>query len=160
MSIDELENGVPVWIFIVTALATIALAYAVRLFVGSELLINSTRRALERFWARTGVRRGADAPMLTIAWFIVQDVWNNGGYASAASVTKLAFVTAIVALPVAFMWTSEKMGNSFNTAIMLLIFLGVGLTSMMFRFYENFTNGEPVPLVPVDEDDADSFEEA
>jgi hypothetical protein len=160
MSIDELENGVPVWIFVVTALATIALAYAVRLFVGSELLINSTRRSLERFWARTGVRRGADAPMLTIAWFVVQDVWNNGGYASVASITKLAFVTAIVALPVAFMWTSEKMGNSFNTAVMLLVFLGVGLTSMMFRFYENFTNGEPVPLAPVEEDDADSFEEA
>jgi len=158
MSIDELEDGVPVWIFIVTALATIALAYAVRLFVGSELLISSTRRSLERFWSRTGVRRGAEAPVITIAWFVVQDVWINGGSAIVASIVQLSIPIAILALPMAFMWTSENMGSSFNTAVMLLVFLGVGLTTLMFRFYARFSH--PAPLAPIDEDDADFFEEA
>ena len=158
MSIDELEDGVPVWIFIVTALATIALAYAVRLFVGSELLINSTRRSLERFWSRTGVRRGADAPVITIAWFVVQDVWNNGGYSTAASIAKLSFATVVVVVPVAFMWTSENMGSSFNTAVMLLVFLGVGLTTTMFGYYARFS--QPAPSAPVDEDGPEFFEDA
>jgi hypothetical protein len=149
MSIKGLENGVPVWIFVVTALATIALAYAVRLLVGSELLINSTRRSLERFWQRTGVKRGADAPMLTIAWFIAQDVWNNGGSDFAASTAKLLIFTAIIVLPVAFMWTSESMGGSFNTAVTLLLFLGIGLTSLMVSAGAKLW----APLAPVDEDD-------
>jgi hypothetical protein len=131
MSIKELENGVPVWIFVVTALATIALAYAVRLFLGSELLINSSRRSLQRFWRRTGVKPGADAPMLTIAWYITQDVWNNGGSAFASSIAKLLGLTAMIALPTAFMWTSENMGGSFNAAVTLLVFLGIASTSMM-----------------------------
>lgn len=131
MSIDELENGVPVWIFLVTAFATIALAYAVRLFVGSEILIISTRRSLERFWRRTGVRRGAHAPMLTIAWLVAQDVWNNGGSATAASIVKFSFLPAMVALPVAFMWTSEDMGNSFNAAVTLLLVLGIASTPIV-----------------------------
>ena len=158
MSINELGNGVPVWIFVVTALATIALAYAVRFFVGSELLINSTRRSLERFWSSTGVRRGADAPILTIALFVVQDVWNNGGYSTAASIAKFSFVVAILVLPVSLMWTFENMGNSFNTAVMLLVFLGVGSTSMMFRYYARFTH--PAQSAPVDEEDSDYFEDA
>jgi hypothetical protein len=131
MSVDELENGVPVWIFVVTALATIALAYAIRLFVGSELLVNSTRRSFQRFWRRTGAKRGADAPMLTIAWLVAQDVWNNGGSHFATSAAKLASFAAIIALPVAFMWTSENMGSSFNTAVTLLLFVGIALTSIM-----------------------------
>jgi hypothetical protein len=154
MSIDELENGVPVWIFVVTALATIALAYAVRMFVGSELLINSTRRSLERFWRRTGVKRGADAPMLTITLFVAQDVWNNGGSRFAASTAKLSILIAITAVPVVFMWTSENMGSSFNAAVTLLLFLGVGLTPIMVSAVAKFG----APLAPVEEDDPEFTE--
>jgi len=153
MSIDELENGVPVWIFVVTALATIALAYAVRLLVGSELLINSTRRSLERFWRRTGVRRGADAPMLTIAWFVMQDVWNNGGSAIAASIAKFSCLAATLALPVAFMWTSENMGNSFNTAITLLVVLSIASALIMVSVGISVSTS----FETRDEDDSSSF---
>jgi hypothetical protein len=157
MSIDELENGVPVWIFIVTALAMIALAYAVRFFVGSELLINSTRRSLERFWSRTGVRRGADAPILTIAWFVVQDVWNNGGSHLAASAAKLSIRIAFIALPVAFMWTTENMGGSFNTAVTLLLILGIAPTAIMSFGSMSMSTGSW--FAPADEDNPDIVEE-
>ena len=157
MSIDELENGVPVWIFIVTALAMIALAYAVRFFVGSELLINSTRRSLERFWSRTGVRRGADAPILTIAWFVVQDVWNNGGSHLAASAAKLSIRIAFIALPVAFMWTTENMGGSFNTAVTLLLILGIAPTAIMSFGTGSMSTGSW--FAPADEDNPDIVEE-
>lgn len=127
MSINELEDGVPVWMFVVAALVTIALAYAVRLFVGSELLINSTRRSLERFRARTGVRPEADVPTISLVWLVAQDVWKNGG--PATSIPKYLGVTAAIVLPIAFMWTTESMGSSFNTAVTLLVFLG---TASMF----------------------------
>jgi hypothetical protein len=127
MSINELEDGVPVWMFVVAALVTIALAYAVRLFVGSELLINSTRRSLERFRARTGVRPEADVPMISLVWLVAQDVWKNGG--PATSIPKYLGVTAAIVLPIAFMWTTESMGSSFNAAVTLLVFLG---TASMF----------------------------
>jgi hypothetical protein len=154
MSIDELEDGVPVWIFVMTALATMALAYAIRLFVGSELLINSTRRSLERFWRRTGVKRGDDAPILTIALFVAQDVWRSGGHLATA-IAKLSILFAIMALPVAFMWTSENMGSSFNTAVTLLLFLGMGLTAMIF--YAGARRSAALSLV--DEDDSESTED-
>jgi hypothetical protein len=69
--------------------------------------------------------------MLTIAWYITQDVWNNGGSAFASSIAKLLGLTAMIALPTAFMWTSENMGGSFNAAVTLLVFLGIASTSMM-----------------------------
>jgi hypothetical protein len=87
--------------------------------------------------------------MLTIAWFIAQDVWNNGGSDFAASTAKLLIFTAIIVLPVAFMWTSESMGGSFNTAVTLLLFLGIGLTSLMVSAGAKLW----APLAPVDEDD-------
>lgn len=132
MSITELENGVPVWIFVVTALATIALAYAVRLFVGSELLINSTRRSLERFWGTsTGGKRGADAPVLTIALYTAQEIWNSDGFAAGANIARLACFVAMIAVPVAFMWTSESMGSGFNAAVTLLIVLSIASSTIV-----------------------------
>jgi hypothetical protein len=132
MSIKELENDVPVWIFVVTALATIALAYAVRLFVGSELLVNSTRRSVERFWgASSSDKRGFDAPIFTIAWFTAQEIWNDVGLAIVVPVVKFAGLATMIALPVAFMWTSESMGNGFNTAVTLLIVLSIALSMMV-----------------------------
>jgi hypothetical protein len=155
MSVDELENGVPVWIFVVTALATIALAYAVRLFVGSELLVNSTRRSLQHFKARTGLKSEADVPTITLAWLVVRDVWKNGGSAFATSIAKYLGLTVVITLPVAFMWTSQNMGSSFNAAVTLLLFLGIVLTSIMVSAIGKLG----AELAPVDEDDPDSIEE-
>lgn len=131
MSIKELENGVPAWIFVVTAIGTITLAYCVRLVVASELLVNSTRRSLERFWGSSaGGKIGADAPVLTIAWFTAQEIWNNGGAAVAASIVKFSCLAAVIVPPLAWMWTSENMGGSFNTAVTLLIVLSIASALM------------------------------
>ena len=46
MSVYELQNGVPIWTFVVTAFAMVFLAYGVRLLIGNEFLSNSMRRSL------------------------------------------------------------------------------------------------------------------
>jgi hypothetical protein len=156
MSIKELETGVPVWIFVITALATIALAYGVRFFLGSEFLINSTRRSLERFWVTSsGGKHGADAPVLTIAWFTAQEIWNNGGFAMFASIFKFSCVTAMIAIPMAFMWISEDMGNSFNTAVTLFIVLSIASVKMFPAVFDWMVGGGG----EVDEDDHESSED-
>ena len=91
--------------------------------------------------------------MLTIVLFVVQDVWNNGGSHLAASAAKLSILIAIIALPVAFMWTTEDMGGSFNTAVTLLLILGIALTAIMI----SAVTGSP--FAPADEDNPDIAEE-
>ena len=71
MSIREIGDGVPVWIFIITSLVMMSIAYGVRILVGSEILANSTRRSFERFWEITGFKpsNSEKAPMLTVFKF-------------------------------------------------------------------------------------------
>lgn len=93
MSIQELDSGVPVWIFIVTAIAMVTLAYSVRILLGNELLVNNSRRSFAHFWKS------------------IKDV---------ETVTSLA-MTAPVVIPVVFMWTSTNMGRGFKTIVTLLL---------------------------------------
>ena len=125
MSIYELQGGVPVWTFIITALAMVSLAYTVRLSIGSDFLNNSTRRSLERFWTRTGVRRGDSPPLITIILYTVEEVWNSGGSNVVWQIITLMFLLVVTLLPIIFMWTSTGMGTGFNSAITLLMILPV-----------------------------------
>ncbi|KAK5118782.1 hypothetical protein LTR85_007988 [Meristemomyces frigidus] len=79
MSIRELQNGVPVWTFVLSALVMALLSYGIRLIVTSDFIANSSRGALERFWARADVRRGESAPILTFIALTTQEAWSNGG---------------------------------------------------------------------------------
>ena len=58
MSIVELQNGVPVWIFVMTAVAMALLSYAIRLLLASDFTADRSRTALEKLWARPNVRNG------------------------------------------------------------------------------------------------------
>ncbi|KAM0720897.1 hypothetical protein Q7P37_003182 [Cladosporium fusiforme] len=135
MSIHELEDGVPLWIYIVTALMMMALAYSVRLLVESQFSAKITRRWLERFWEHNGIKRSdlGTVPMLTVLRFTVQEIWNSTvrKYLIATAASVLWVIT--VGVPVVFMWTFTDMGNSFKIAITLLLLLSV-LATVSQRF--------------------------
>jgi hypothetical protein len=133
MSIRELDNSVPLWTFIVTALAMVTFAYGVRILVNSQLVANSTRRAFERFWAVTGLEPSDtdSVPMFTIIRFTVQEIWNSTKHtlsANAAGMVGIAgslFLTTPLIIPIIFMWLSTNMGTGFNAVITLLLLLSV-----------------------------------
>jgi hypothetical protein len=133
MSIRELDNSVPLWTFVVTALAMVTFAYGVRILVNSQLVANSTRRAFERFWAVTGLEPNDtdSVPMFTIIRFTVQEIWNSTKHtlsANAAGMVGIAgslFLTTPLIIPIIFMWLSTNMGTGFNAVITLLLLLSV-----------------------------------
>nr|POE72059.1 hypothetical protein CFP56_11935 [Quercus suber] len=155
MQINELAGGVPVWYvaclellpfeysrcllmlyeyrtFVVTALGIAILAYVFRLVLTSEFIADSSRNALEKFWARTGVRRGDSAPVLTLILLIAQEVWRKTGAGYFMKACMVISLTAFVVVPVVFMWTSTRMDVGFDTAMTLFLVLsslglGIGL---------------------------------
>ena len=60
---------------------------------------------------------------MTIVWYIIGEIWNNGGSKLVWQIAGLLFLAAFPVLPIAFMWTSTGMGAGFNTAITLLVVL-------------------------------------
>ena len=140
MSIHELDEGVPVWIFIITALTMVTIAYGVRLLVGSELLVNSTRRAFERFWELTGVKPGDSdkAPMFTIVRFTLQDIWKSIRDSLLAGTAGSIALTAPLVIPIVFMWTSTNMGRGFKTIITLFLLTSVATALLMTFSFRKF----------------------
>jgi hypothetical protein len=139
MSIRELDNSVPLWTFVVTALAMVTFAYGVRILINSQLVANSTRRAFERFWAVTGLEPSNtdSVPMFTIIRFTLQEIWNSTKYtlfANAAGMVGIAgslFLTTPLIIPIIFMWLSTNMGTGFNTVITLLLLLSVATVALI-----------------------------
>jgi hypothetical protein len=123
MSIRELDDGVPVWIFVVTALTMVALAYGVRILIGSDLLVNSTRRSFERFGALTGVNPSDNerAPMFTIIRFTVQEIWKSTKVFLLAGTAGSLALTVPLVIPIVLMWSYTNMGKGFKTVITLFL---------------------------------------
>lgn len=143
MSIRELGDGVPVWVFIITSLVMVSIAYGVRILVGSELLANSTRRSFERFWDLTGVKPSDPdkAPMLTIVRFTVQEIWKSTREALFVGTAGSIALTAPLVIPIVFMWTSTNMGRGFKTIITLFLLTSVATALLMTL---NFKRHGPV----------------
>ncbi|KAK5732589.1 hypothetical protein LTR17_010404 [Elasticomyces elasticus] len=131
IQVKELENGVPVWTFVVTAIAMALLSYGIRLLLASDFLADSSRSALERFWARHNVRRGDNVPWLTLVTLTLQELWRNGGSRFAVACSYVLFVSAFVVIPIAFLWTSTKLDTGFDVA-MTLFLLASGLATLWF----------------------------
>lgn len=130
MSVDELRNGVPIWTFVLAALIFALLAYGIRFIVANDFLTDSSRRALERFWARRNVRRGASIPTLTFVQLTAQEIWDNGGQELFAKCLGLSFLSAFVVVPVGFMWASIGLDTGFKISLTLLLVLsalGIGI---------------------------------
>ncbi|KAK6391785.1 hypothetical protein LTR65_004279 [Meristemomyces frigidus] len=123
MSIRELQDGVPVWTFVISALVMASLAFGIRFIVASDFIANSSRGALERFWARRNVRRGESAPVLTLVTLTAQEVWRNGGADIFVRCSLALFISAFIVVPVAFVWTSTSLDVGFNIAMTLLFVL-------------------------------------
>lgn len=133
MSIRELGDGVPVWIFIITSLVMVSIAYGVRILVGSELLANSTRRSFERFWDLTGVKPSDSdkAPMLTIVLFTLQEIWKSVKASLLVGTAGSIALTAPLVIPIVFMWTSTNMGKGFKTIVTLFLLTSVATALLM-----------------------------
>ncbi|SMQ48934.1 unnamed protein product [Zymoseptoria tritici ST99CH_3D7] len=123
MSIHELQNGVPLWTFIVTSLGIALFAYAVRLVLTSKFIAESSRGALERFWALSGVQRGEKAPFLTIMLFTLREIWHRGGRKVFGSISLFVLCAAFVIVPIALAWESTNLDVGFNAAISLFLVL-------------------------------------
>ena len=133
MSIIELQNGVPVWTFVITALGMALLSYTIRLIFASDFIADSSRSALEKFWARRNVRRGDAAPISTLVFLTAKEVWNNGGARLVLSSAFFLFLSAFIVVPVAFIWTSTRLDTGFNVAMTLLLVLsGLGTGGFIF----------------------------
>lgn len=133
MSIRELQTGVPVWTFVITALGMAVLSYGIRLIVASDFLANSTRRGLERFWARRNVRRGQNAPIFTLIALTAQEAWNNGGADLFRQFSVALVIVAFLVVPVACIWTSTKLDIGFDIAMTLFLVLsGFAFAGMIY----------------------------
>jgi hypothetical protein len=140
ISVNELNNGVPIWTFVVTAVLLAALAYSVRLVIGSDFLADTTRGALEQFWASRNVQRGENAPILTLVTLTVAEIWKRGGSKYALRILVLAFMSSFIVVPVAFMWKVTHMHLGFNVAITVsLIFYALAIAFLTTSFF----NGRP-----------------
>jgi hypothetical protein len=137
MSIRELNDGVPVWTFVVTALGLAILSYAMRLILTSDVLAKSVRRAQETVWQSSGVRHGDDVPVTTIVWLITVEIWTRSFLARFMA---YALVTGLLAIPLGLMWRTTKLDIGFNTTITLCLVLS-GIA--MAFFISTFGGGDP-----------------
>ena len=134
MSVNELEGGVPIWNFVLTALLFALLAYGIRFAIANDFVADNSRRALERFWARRNVRRGTSIPTLTFISLTVQEIWSHGGSEVATLLAGLTFMSAFIVVPVAFLWSSTSLDLGFNismTLFLLLFAIGAALVPTM-----------------------------
>lgn len=136
MSIVELQNPVPVWAYIVTALAFALVSYGLRLIVASDFLADMTRQALERYWAGKYVARGDDVPTVKLLWLTFQEIWNNSedAYVTTGIVLLVALSVLIVPVSVVLLWVTTRLGTGFDVAITLfLLFSGIFLATYTYR---------------------------
>lgn len=123
MSVRELDGGVSVWVYVITALAMVFLAYSVRFFLGSELLVNSTRRSLERLGVRPGDT--SKPPMFTIIRFTLQEVWDGAARIVIYVIASSLGLSAALVVPIVFMWTSNHLGSSFKSMVTVVMLSSV-----------------------------------
>lgn len=121
MSVKELEGGVPIWTFVLTAIAMASLAYGIRWIVANDFLAESSRRALERFWAKRNVSRGARVPVITLALLTIQDVWETGGRDLFLKILLSVVLPAFLLVPVGFLWHSTGLDTGFKLSVTLLL---------------------------------------
>ena len=132
MSIIQLQKGVPLWIFILTAVIVVIISYIIRLLVASDLIADSTYRALRNFRDRDG-QPGESVSPLTLIVLIVQDLWSHGGSAFIGGCSFFLFVSALIVIPIAFLWRTTKLDVGFNIAVTLfLIVSSFALAAFIF----------------------------
>ena len=146
MSVNELENGVPIWTFALTALVFAMVAYGVRFLVANDFLADSSRRAVERFWARRNVRRGTSIPTLTFVLLTAQEIWGHGGQTVLLTGLGLAFMSAFIVVPVGFLWSSTGLDAGFKVSLTLLLVLS-GLGAAIFQSMMGGVSGYGTALI-------------
>lgn len=149
MQVNELQNGVPLRTFVITALSVFAICYCARIILRSSIIVESMDRARESLWAAGKMKPGS--PILTrqLVSLTLKETWKRGGQA----VTYLVFLSALAftVVPVAFLWTKTHMDTGLNVMIMLLLVpIGIALAWACATAYtearSESANGVPLAL--------------
>ncbi|GAB7324390.1 hypothetical protein MBLNU13_g08331t2 [Cladosporium sp. NU13] len=121
MQVTELQNGVPFWAFVVTAVAMGLITYAVRLVLQSNALSKLRRDAAIKMMASGAFGSSAgDQDVTTVMLFrhLVGRIWQH----RQPVVTAVVFLTALAipVIPIAFLWSRNHMDVGFNTMLTVL----------------------------------------
>lgn len=149
MSVKELEQGVPMRTFVITAFAFAVLAYGFRFVVSNDFLADTSRRALERFWARRNVRRGASIPTLTFVVLTAQELWKQGGKTIAVACLALLSFSAFLIVPASFLWVSIGMDKGFKLSVTLFLILsGLGAALLTWNVDSQWMSPHEAGMAP------------
>ena len=118
MQVTELQNGVPFWAFLITAVAMGMITYVVRLVVQSKAL-SKLRRDAKMDMMAPGSRAG-DQGIATVSLFrhLIGRIWQH----RQPVVTAVVFMTALTipVIPIAFLWSRSHMDVGFNAMLTVL----------------------------------------
>lgn len=118
MQVTELQNGVPFWAFVVTALAMGLFTYSMRLVLQSNALSTLRRDATIRMMA-SGSHVG-DQEMTTGKLFshLIGRLWQR----RQPAITAMVFLTALAipVIPIAFLWSRSHLDIGLNAMLAVL----------------------------------------
>lgn len=125
MQVNELQNGVPLTTFVITAVIVFVICYGARLVLRSSIVTESGQIAREILWAQGRIKPGISIPARQLVWLTIREAWKRGG----KSVAYLIFIltTSITAVPVAFLWRENHMDYGLN-AMLTLLFVPFGFS--------------------------------
>jgi hypothetical protein len=125
MSIKELQHGVPVWTFVITAIGLALVSYAIRTVVTSDVLADSSRRALEKLSNRNDVRVGQSASIFTYVALVLKDVWS----AELLVVIAGIFTAVFCVVPTGIMWKTTNLDLGFTVAVTIFLMLSSAVSA-------------------------------
>lgn len=147
MQVTELQKGVPLRTFIITAIIVFVICYGARIIMRSSIIVESMQSAQESLWAAGKMKPGSPIPTRLLVWITLKEAWKRGG--SAATYLVFLFVLSFTVIPVAFLWTTVHLGSGLNVMIMLLLVpIGIAVAWFCATAYTE-VSGSPHNKVPL-----------
>lgn len=118
MQVTELQNGVPFWAFLVTAVALGMLTYAVRLVLQSNTLSKLRRDATIRIVSSGSSTGDQEITTGKLLKHVIGRIWQH----RQPIVTAVVFLTALAkpVIPIAFLWSRNHVDIGFNAMLTVL----------------------------------------
>ena len=118
MQVTELQNGVPFWTFLVTAVGMGMITYVVRLVLQSNTLSKLRRDATIRMMASESSAGDREITTGKLFKHLIGRVWQH----RQPVVTTVVFLTALAipVIPIAFLWSRNRVDVGFNAMLSVL----------------------------------------
>ena len=121
MQIDELQNHVSLWVFIIGASIALVTAYSARLVIRSAAIRLFLRNQAARIRARENLPLGAEIPTRCVLHYLL----TFGPFESSSRTIPYILQSVVFmipfTLPIAFVWTRTQLEASFKSIAMTLI---------------------------------------